>query len=495
MTHTIRVFLCTTLLISGLTILSATQAAPAAAQVCARCHGPQGQGAGIFPRIAGQPQSYIREQLLLMRSGTRINAMMRPVVKNLNDKDIDTLAAYFSGLHPPFKPAKPKASPNEIARGRQLVTMGNWSKNAPACSRCHGPDLAGMSSGIPALAGQSTQYLLARLQAFRNMHSGRLPATVMRHASRGLSNADLQAVTAYIATLKPGERPEMTRPPHANTYKFHSQSPENFTPPPTSAIPAGPDGDMIWRGLLIFEDTQQHARRYVGNALNCSNCHVDQGRQAGSAPMWAAYVEYPKYREKNRKVNTIEERIQGCFRFSMNGTPPAADSPEMQALVTYFHWLATGLPVGITPKGAGYPKLATPPKPASLRRGAAVYAANCALCHGGDGNGYASGNTQVFPPLWGSRSFNWGAGMQGISTAAEFIKANMPYGAGGTLSDQQAWDVAAFVVSHPRPQDPRFTGSVRETRAKYHRKNSYYGRVVNGKLLGAPENSAHPHNR
>ena len=76
--------------------------------------------------------------------------------------------------------------------------------------------------------------------------------------------------------------------------------------------------------------------------------------------------------------------------------------------------------------------------------------------------------------------------MQGISTAAEFIKANMPFGAGETLTNQQAWDVAAFVVSHERPQDPRFTGSVQEIREKYHAKNSYYGRVVNGKLLGAP---------
>ena len=495
MTNTIGIFLCMTLLISLATTLSATQAAPAAAQVCASCHGPRGQGAGIFPRIAGQPQSYIREQLLLMRSGARVNALMQPVVKNLSDREISALAAYFNGMHPPFEPAKHAASSAEITRGRALATMGDWQKNAPACTRCHGPDLGGMPSGIPALAGQSTQYLLARLKAFRNMHNDWFPATVMGRASRGLSDADFQAVTAFIATLTPGERPEMTRPPQDKTYKFHPQSPENFTPPPAAAIPAGPDGDMVWRGLQIFDDTQQHARRYVGNALNCSNCHVDEGRQAGSAPMWAAYVDYPKYREKNNKVNTIEERIQGCFRFSMNGTPPAADSPEMKALVTYFRWLATGLPVGITPKGAGYPKLAQPPKPVDIQRGAAVYAANCSLCHGGDGNGYASGDTQVFPPLWGSRSFNWGAGMQGISTAAEFIKANMPYGAGGTLSDQQAWDVAAFVVSHPRPQDPRFTGSVQETRAKYHRQNSYYGRVVNGKLLGAPENSAHTHHR
>jgi thiosulfate dehydrogenase len=280
----------------------------------------------------------------------------------------------------------------------------------------------------------------------------------------------------------------MVRPTHDENYKFIAQSPDHFTPPPDAAIPTGSDGDMIWRGLLIFENTQHYARQYVGNALNCSSCHLDRGRRADSAPMWAAYVAYPKYRSKNHRVNTLEERIQGCFRFSMNGKPPPADSAVMVALVDYFHWLATGLPVGITPKGAGYPKLSTPPLPADIRRGAVVYATNCSMCHADNGEGRTARSMQIFPPLWGPRSFNWGAGMERVSTAAAFIKANMPYGAGNTLSNQQAWDVAAFVVSHPRPQDPRFTGSVATTRAKYHRRDSYYGRVINGQLLGkSPE--------
>jgi thiosulfate dehydrogenase len=184
-------------------------------------------------------------------------------------------------------------------------------------------------------------------------------------------------------------------------------------------------------------------------------------------------------------VNTLEERIQGCFRYSMNGTTPAVDSPEMKTLVTYFHWLATGLPVGITPKGAGYPRLPSPAHPADILRGSEVFATNCALCHGSDGQGRTANGMQVFPPLWGPRSFNWGAGMERVSTAAGFIKANMPYGAGGMLSDQQAWDVAAFVESHERPQDPRFTGNVEETRKKYHDHDSYYGQEVNGHLLGS----------
>ncbi|MGH8398476.1 MAG: c-type cytochrome [Gammaproteobacteria bacterium] len=462
---------------------------PVIAQTCAACHGVQGQGGGIFPRIAGQPTEYLQQELRFFRSGVRPNGMMQPVAQNLSDVDVVALADYFSTLKPAFTPHAGALTPVERARGRQLVTVGDWQHGVPGCTRCHGPDMGGVAPAIPALAGQSPQYMSATLELFRKIHGhvGYTPLAIMSQISEGLSDADVQAVTAYIASLKLGEKPQAKRPPHDAAYKFTAQSPQNFTPPPESAIPADPDGDMIWRGRLIFEDTQHYASRYVGNALNCSSCHLDRGRRANSAPMWAAYVVYPKYRSKNHQVNTLEERIQGCFQFSMNGKPPAADSPEIGALVSYFHWLATGLPVGITPKGAGYLKLQSPPLAPDIERGAKVYASSCAMCHGEEGEGREARGESVFPPLWGSKSFNWGAGMGRISNAAGFIKANMPYGAGDFLTDQQAWDVAAFVVSHPRPQDPRFTGSVEAARNKYHSRDSYYGRIINGRLLGSLE--------
>jgi len=92
----------------------------------------------------------------------------------------------------------------------------------------------------------------------------------------------------------------------------------------------------------------------------------------------------------------------------------------------------------------------------------------------------------VFPPLWGANSYNWGAGMQGVDAAAAFIRANMPFGLGGTLSDQDAWDVALFVDSHERPQDPRFTGNLGETRQLFHNSRwSMYGQTVAGHVLGS----------
>lgn len=266
----------------------------------------------------------------------------------------------------------------------------------------------------------------------------------------------------------------------------------HFAPPPDSAIPEGPFGDMIKLGQKIFNHTPQYAPKYVGNSLSCANCHLDAGRLADSAPLWAAYPAYPAYRSKNKKVNSYQERLQGCFMYSMNGKAPPLDSDVLLALESYSYFLAKGAPVGDEKMaGRGFPKLAAPAESPDLTRGQKVYEASCALCHGSDGQGRTVNGQVVFPPLWGKNSYNWGAGMHSVSTAASFIHANMPFGMPKTLTEQQAWDVAAYINSRPRPQDPRFTGTVEETRAKFHpnTKYDYYGQTIDGKQLGNPANT------
>lgn len=228
-----------------------------------------------------------------------------------------------------------------------------------------------------------------------------------------------------------------------------------FTPPSESTIPDTPFGDIVRFGRDVFVDTQRYAKKYVGNGLNCVNCHLDAGRAPGSAPLWAAYVAYPAFRDKNDQVNTFQQRLDGCFRFSMNGTPPRPDDLVLTALVAYSFWLATGAPVGAYLEGRGFPHIAPPPLPANATRGAATYAKHCAECHAADGAGVKSGAMYTFPPLWGPASYNSGAGMHAVPTAAAFIKANMPLGQSNTLTDQEAWDLAAFVNGKPRPRDPR----------------------------------------
>jgi thiosulfate dehydrogenase len=262
-------------------------------------------------------------------------------------------------------------------------------------------------------------------------------------------------------------------------------APSSFAPQPDSPLPVGPFGKEVARGRQIFTDTGVAAPEFVGNALKCSNCHLDAGRKSNSAPLWAAYVLFPQYRAKNGHVNTFQERLQGCFRYSMNGKAPPLGDPVLVALESYAAYLARGAPLGAKLPGQGYPKLAAAPLKPDYVRGQDVYQAQCAICHGNDGAGQASGAVTVFPPLWGERAYNWGAGMAEVANAAGFIKANMPLSQGGKLTDQQAWDVAAYIDSRPRPQDPRYAGSVADTRAKYHdTPQSMYGLSVNGILLG-----------
>ena len=268
-------------------------------------------------------------------------------------------------------------------------------------------------------------------------------------------------------------------------------APKPFTPPAVSAIPDSPYGREVALGRAIFDDPGANAHAFVGNDLKCSNCHLGEGRVAYSAPLWGAYVSYPQYRAKNGHVNTFAERLQGCFKYSMNGKAPPLGDPVLVALETYSYFLAKGAPTGTRMPGQGFLKLAKPPLPPDYVRGQDVYTASCALCHGFDGAGQAARGATVFPPVWGPRSYNWGAGMSDINNAAGFIKANMPLGKGGSLTDQQAWDVAAFIDSQPRPQDPRFTGDIGATRRQFHdTAYSMYGRTANGTLLGqgAPTN-------
>jgi len=266
----------------------------------------------------------------------------------------------------------------------------------------------------------------------------------------------------------------------------------SFAPPALSDVPAGPEGDAIRRGMAIFADPKAHAAEFVGNSMACKNCHLDNGRRADSSPMWAAWVSYPQFRKKTGTINTMEDRIRGCFLYSMNapnspsGAPPPEGSDIYRDLEAYFHWLAKDAPTGTKMKGAGYP---TPPLPQDgydPARGAQVFQAKCTGCHGSDGQGARQPDgTVVYPPLWGPGSFNWGAGMGRIDLAAGFIKANMPFGQGNTLTDGQAWDVAAFIDSHERPKDPRQTGSVADNaKANFAGQKTYYGTVMGGKLLG-----------
>ncbi len=226
-------------------------------------------------------------------------------------------------------------------------------------------------------------------------------------------------------------------------------------PPPEAAMPGGKLGQAIKLGKNVFDHTHTYAAKYVGDGLNCQDCHIQSGRKAYSAPMWGAYVVYPRYQAKARKVVTFAKRIQECFQFSMNGKAPPADGKVVTALLSYSAWLAKGEAVGVNLPGRGYKLLKRSLLKPSAARGKTVFTINCMVCHGAEGQGSKSNHKYTFPPLWGRESYNAGAGMAKVKLAAAFIKFNMPFEKPGSLTDQQAWDVAAYIDSQTRPPDPR----------------------------------------
>jgi thiosulfate dehydrogenase len=213
--------------------------------------------------------------------------------------------------------------------------------------------------------------------------------------------------------------------------------------------------ELVAQGYRIFTATPVNAYRYSGNALSCQSCHLAGGTRPGAAPLWAAWGAYPAYVARNDSVVTFEERVQDCFRFSLNGLAPPLDSHEMRALAAYAQWVSRGSVVGASPSGRGFPSIARTGNDPNPLRGKAAFAANCRTCHGAHGEGRQdSDGAWLFPPLWGSHSYNKGAGMHRIDLLAGFIKANMPLG-DARLSNQDALDIAAWINVQERWPDPR----------------------------------------
>jgi thiosulfate dehydrogenase len=201
------------------------------------------------------------------------------------------------------------------------------------------------------------------------------------------------------------------------------------------------------RGRAILLATRDSLPRFVGNSLRCASCHLKEGLQAGAMPWVGSYARFPQYRPRSGKVDLIEDRINDCFQRSMNGRRLDPAGRDMRDIVSYFAFLSTGLPVGVEMEGQGLPKLQQ--LQGDPTRGAAVFASTCVRCHGPTGQG-----TALAPPLWGPRSYNVGAGMARIVTAASFIHAVMPIDRAQQLTPQQAFDVATYINTRPRPNFP-----------------------------------------
>ena len=221
------------------------------------------------------------------------------------------------------------------------------------------------------------------------------------------------------------------------------------------------------RALIIYgEDLIANTAKYLGpkgivaqqsNGMNCQNCHLDAGKRIWGNNFGAVYSTYPRYRERSGSIENIYKRVNDCFERSLNGKPLDTNSKEMKAIYAYIKWLGKDVPKGEKPYGSALGKIEYLERAADPARGKAVYIQYCQSCHGVNGEGQLNPDSVGYgtPPLWGKHSYNDGAGLFRLSSFAFFVKNNMPFKLATpespVLTNEEAWDVAAFVNSQPRP--------------------------------------------
>jgi thiosulfate dehydrogenase len=241
-----------------------------------------------------------------------------------------------------------------------------------------------------------------------------------------------------------------------------------FTPPDTSKIPHDQFGEMVRYGRELLLNTAYYlgpngtVGHYLGNKMTCSNCHVEAGTRPYAFNFFSTHARYPQYRGRENEVLNLGQRINNCVERPGNGTPLPIGSKEIVAMECYMKWLSAKVPVGGHAKGDEPMEIENfPDRAADVKKGAAIYAAECTSCHGVNGEGKLTADSvsYLYPPLWGPNSFQNGSSPSRVVKMAEFIKANMPDKKATWqkpyLTDEQAIDVAAFIndgTIHPRPQ-------------------------------------------
>ena len=223
--------------------------------------------------------------------------------------------------------------------------------------------------------------------------------------------------------------------------------PETWSPPAVDSTPDDPLEVAVYRGLALITHTRDSLPRFVGANLNCTSCHLDEGRRTNAAPLAGVFARYPRFIDRAAAVVPLEDRINYCFTRSLSGSWLPNDSREMQDIVAYLSYISRGVPVGAHVIGEGMPKMAA--LTGDSLAGHQLFAENCARCHGADGAGIGPA-----PALWGPKSFSIGASMARPERAASFIRHNMPFDKPGTLTDKQAFDIASYMTAMARPDLP-----------------------------------------
>lgn len=274
--------------------------------------------------------------------------------------------------------------------------------------------------------------------------------------------AGIIIIMLFVFLFK-GDDPKLPAKQATETGKSMTGKPHvlMWTAPDVNTIPQGPSGDMIRYGHELLAHTADYlgpkgSVAEISNGMNCQNCHLEGGTRLFGNNYASFIASHPKLSNRSGKVEPATERIAQCFKRSLAGQMPDTSGKEVQAMLAYMKWLGRGVKKGQQLFGSSTEKLHYMDKAADPGKGELVYTAKCKSCHGTNGEGLlnADGKSYTYPPLWGAHSYNDGAGMYRIGNLAGFVKNNMPFGTtykNPQLSDEEAWNVAAFVNSRPRP--------------------------------------------
>lgn len=223
--------------------------------------------------------------------------------------------------------------------------------------------------------------------------------------------------------------------------------------------------EEIKEGFLMFTDTPHRAPRLSGNGMTCGNCHLNAGQRSRALPLVGIAGAFPEYNKRAGRLFSLEDRIVDCFNRSMNsagrqsdsGAAPTTQSREVLAIASYLSWLSKGSPLGASIPWRGRnaipPTNLIPVRMLDTAAGGALFRDRCVNCHGEDGQGVWIGDKKA-GPLWGPESWNDGAGAARVYTLAGIIRYSMPYINPGSLTDEEAQQIAAFITSQPRPRYP-----------------------------------------
>jgi thiosulfate dehydrogenase len=268
-------------------------------------------------------------------------------------------------------------------------------------------------------------------------------------------------VLLLVVTLTLKFNPRIFESSHS--VKEEKNESELWRAPDIATVDKGENGELILYGRELIARTAnylgpQGSVMHISNGMNCQNCHLEAGTKPFGNNYGAVAALYPKFRARSGGMETIEKRVNDCFERSLNGKPLDSLSKEMRAMVAYISWLGKDVPKGKKAGGSGLIEMAWMARAADPVKGKRLYMQQCLICHGREGEGQKVSTDApgyIYPPLWGPNSFNTGAGLYRISNLGRYIFANMPNGATfdkPTLTQEQAWDIAAYIESMPRPE-------------------------------------------